>query len=88
MSIELSDKEKLVLYHIKALGKRDGYFPPSWATVQVASNLNDKKLFTDIITSLSDKGCLKVAKGKLRGIFISDLGMNLVSSKIEGNKAA
>lgn len=80
-----TEKELSLLKTIASFSLRDGYFPPPWHTVYESFYIRDKKEFHDLIISLEQKKLIKVAKGKLRGIFITETGYDVIIPKLKAS---
>lgn len=70
----LSDTESKILKTLVVCDKRDGVFPPTWTTVFRLSAVSKPDEFSKSVYSLQERGYLKVARGKLRGICLTKQG--------------
>lgn len=73
----ISTVEMNILLALKRLGKRNGFFPPVMMTLKDQFTELDYNTFMRHVLILQDKGYLRVAAGKSRGIFISPAGTAL-----------
>lgn len=75
----ISTIEMNILIALKRLGKRNGVFPPVMLTLRNQfSELEYNEFFQHMLV-LQDKGYLKIAAGKSRGIFITPAGTALAA---------
>jgi len=76
----LNSSEMAILVALKRLGKREGIFPPIMLTLKNQFEDMEYNVFFQHVMSLQDKGYLKVASGKARGLFISKEGFALAEA--------
>lgn len=80
----ISTIEMNILIALKRLGKRNGVFPPIMLTLRNQfSELEYNEFFQHMLV-LQDKGYLKIAAGKSRGIFITPAGTALAERLEQG----
>lgn len=85
-NIILNEKELDLLNFINRYPLREGYFPPHWFLIYENYNIKDKNEFSELMNSLHNKEVIKIAKGKLRGIFITEKGYDFIIKEGKNNE--
>lgn len=80
----LNSLESSVLVAIQKAGKRNGFFPPTLSQIETSFS-DDKDCFLDALATLEDKGYIRVAMGRSKGLIITKSGIELAESLININ---